>query len=109
MDLEVRDEAVIVHVSGEVDLVTVPVVDEQLTEAVRVAPPAPVVLDMTNVVFLASAGLSLLIKHARGCAEAGTSLRVVAADRAVLRAIDITGLAGTMTVVSTVEEALTAT
>jgi len=102
-----RGAAVVVHVAGEVDLSSAAGLDQRLDEAERLVPqPVPVVLDLTDVTFLASVGLSLLIDHDRRCTQAGSALRVVAANRAVVRAIAVTGLTDTVTVVSTLAEAL---
>jgi len=107
MRREIRDTAVVVHVAGELDLVSAPILDQELTEVERLVPvPVPVVLDLTEVTFLASVGLSLLIDHDRRCSEAGSALRVVAVNRPVVRAIAVTGLADTVTVVSSIAEAI---
>jgi anti-sigma B factor antagonist len=82
--------------------------DRQLkTAETKVAPPAPVVLDLTGVVFLASMGLSLMVEHHQQCAEFGSRLVVVAVDRAALRPMQLTGLYGLLTIAPTVEAALT--
>ena len=112
--LQVRQEivhgAVVVHAVGELDMATRDLLDLQLQAAEsQVMPPAPVVLDLTGVVFLASMGLSLLVEHHQQCAELGSRLVVVATDRAVLRPIELTGLDETLTIASTVEAALTGT
>lgn len=104
---EMHGDAVVVHISGEVDLITAPVVDAQLAEAEEtVGSSALVVVDMTGVTFLASVGLSLLVEHDRRCSRAGTPLRVVATNRAILRAIAVTGLDKELAVTSTLAEAL---
>lgn len=104
---ESRDAAVIVHVAGELDLASAPILDQELTAVEQLVPlPVPVVLDLAEVTFLASVGLSLLIEHDRRCAEAGSALRVVAVNRPVVRAIAVTGLADTVTVVSSIAEAI---
>ncbi len=105
---EIVDGAVVVCAVGEVDMATRDLLDLQLQVAEsEVLPPAPVVLDLTGVVFLASMGLSLLVEHHQQCAEFGSRLVVVATDRAVLRPIELTGLDEALTIASTVEAALT--
>jgi anti-sigma B factor antagonist len=110
--LQVRHEsvagAVVVHIVGEMDMATRDLLDRHLLAAeTQLAPPAPVVLDLTGVVFLASMGLSLLIEHHQRCERAGSRLVVVATNRAVLRPIQITGLDQELTIVATVQAALT--
>jgi anti-sigma B factor antagonist len=111
--LRVRQEivggAVVVRAVGELDMATRELLDLQLQVAEsQVVPPAPIVLDLTGVVFLASMGLSLLVEHHEQCAEFGSRLVVVATGRAVLRPMQITGLDELLTIVATVEAALTA-
>jgi anti-anti-sigma factor len=65
-----------------------------------------VVLDLTDVSFLPSTGLALLVAHHDRCAGLGSPLRVVATDRRVLRPIEITGVDQMCVLVATVGEAL---
>jgi anti-sigma B factor antagonist len=104
---EMIDGTVVIHALGEVDMATRRVLDVQLQAAeTQVLPPAPVVLDLTGVTFLASMGLSLLVEHHEKCAEFGSHLVVVATALAVLRPIQLTGLDEVLTIVPTVEAAL---
>jgi anti-sigma B factor antagonist len=106
---EIVDGAVVVHALGEVDMATRKLLDLQLQAAEsQVVPPAPVVLDLTGVTFLASVGLSLLVEHHERCAESGSRLVLVANDRVVLRPMQITGLDNLVTIVPTVQAALAA-
>lgn len=105
--LETRGNAVVVHAVGDVDLATTPLLSEHLSQAeALLAPPAPLVLDMSGVEFLASVGLSELVKYADLCVDRGSRLVVVAAQRAVLRSMQLTGLTEMITVVPSVEDAL---
>lgn len=103
----VHNHAVIVHVAGEVDLLSSRTVDSQLEIAESlVVPPAPVVLDLTATAFFGSAGLSLLFKHTARCAKLGSQLLVVANHETVLRPITISGLDEAVEVVPTLAMAL---
>jgi anti-sigma B factor antagonist len=107
VDREVVDAAVVVRAHGDLDMATAELLDQQLRAAEAVvAPPAPVVLDLTGVQFLASTGLALLVTHHELCAEHGTPLRIVASHRQVLRPIQITGLQQKLVIVDTVADAL---
>jgi anti-sigma B factor antagonist len=105
---ERRGDAVIVHVTGELDLASVPVLDELLSETEALnEPPAPLVLDLTGVTFMGSCGLELLMRHEARCRVAGRTLRVVVANnRAVLRPLSLTGLTTAVTLVDTLADAL---
>lgn len=106
---EPDQQPVVVRVSGEVDITTAPLLDEQLGAAESaVTAPMPVILDLARVTFLASAGLSVLVRYGQRFAELGSQLRVVATDRAVTRPITMTGLEDVVAVFATEHEARTA-
>lgn len=80
-----------VAVAGEVDCSTAP----QLTsciDSLLAAAPREVVVDLTEVTFLDSAGLHALVTAHAGAERAGARLRVLVATRAALRPIQVTGL-----------------
>ena len=106
--LTVRTErlgaTVLVVVGGEIDLLTAPRVREAGTEALR-EQPTRLVLDLTEVVFLASAGLEAMVSLHEAAGDAA-ELRVVAGGTATLRPLEITGLTDLLDVYHTREEAL---
>jgi anti-sigma B factor antagonist len=89
----VENHSVVVRASGELDIVTAPRLSSQLdlAEAI-VVPPAPVVLDLARITFLASAGLSVLVNHHERCARLGSRLEIVVNGTAVTRPLEVTGL-----------------
>src|SRR5262245_32824538 len=93
VDRMVENHSVVVRAGGELDMLTAPVLSRQLelAEAI-VVPPAPVVLDLTRITFLSSAGLSVLLSHHKRCVALGSKLRIVASTRAVIRPLTLTGL-----------------
>jgi anti-sigma B factor antagonist len=96
-----RGDAIVIHVAGEMDMMTVRLLDEHLTEVARtVLPSTQVELDLGEVTFMGSAGLSCLLRHDERRRLAGGALRVVATSRAVRRAIELTGLHTVLTVVN---------
>jgi len=103
----VAEEAVVVTVTGGVDLCAAPAMISELDQARRAArAPRPVVVDLSGVDLLGSAGLSLLLEAEQGCAEAGTPLRLVASSRVVLRALEAADLRQVFAVSDTLESAL---
>lgn len=103
-----RGSAVVVAVSGDVDVLTAPrlrdALDRGLAEAGAVG--GPVVLDLTDVAFLASRGLSTILDAQREAGRA-TPLRVVVDHaRPVVRPIQLSGLDAVLTLFDTVEDAL---
>jgi anti-sigma B factor antagonist len=80
-------------VAGEVDTLTAPLLEAGVCELLDEAGAEPTVLviDLTDVTFLASSGLAVLIRGANRLAERGAQLRLVAATRAVTRPLELTG------------------
>ncbi|WP_036504136.1 MULTISPECIES: STAS domain-containing protein [Nocardia] len=96
--------AVVVTVAGEVDMNSAPELQSALDQALQDEPTA-VVLDMTEVGFLGSAGLSVLLASSQSTATG--SLRVVASP-AVRRPIEVTSLDALLRLFPTVADALAA-
>ncbi|PPI97248.1 STAS domain-containing protein [Nocardia nova] len=96
--------AVVVTVAGEVDMNSAPELQSALDRALQ-AEPTAVVLDMTEVRFLGSAGLSVLLATSQSTATGG--LRVVASP-AVRRPIEVTALDALLRLFPTVADALAA-
>jgi anti-sigma B factor antagonist len=99
--------AVVVTVTGEVDMLTAP----RLREAVRAALDDPrageVVIDLTAVTFLGSSGLAALVHARQDAARRGEPLRVVVDHaRPVIQPIKVTGLDGVLALYHRLDEAL---
>ncbi|WP_284742638.1 STAS domain-containing protein [Amycolatopsis sp. RTGN1] len=101
-----QGDAVVVEVAGDVDTTTAPALAQAAAEALTAAPPL-LVIDLTRVDFLASPGLTALLTIHRD-AGPGTVVRIVAAGRATLRPIQLTGLEESLSLFPTREAALTA-
>ncbi|WP_312871851.1 STAS domain-containing protein [Amycolatopsis acididurans] len=97
-----RDAVVVV--SGDIDMVTAPEFEKALIAAVREQPEA-LVVDMTGVAFLGSAGLTALVAARQQAGEV-TALRVVAKSSATARPLQLTGLDQEIPLYPTREEAL---
>ncbi|WP_233158110.1 STAS domain-containing protein [Actinokineospora bangkokensis] len=97
VELVAGDPAVI-RVSGALDLVLAP----ELERLVARTPGERLVVDLTDVDFLASAGMSALVRAHRE----RQALRVVATGRVVLRPLEITRLVDELDVYPTVAEAV---
>lgn len=106
---ERRRGKVIVRASGEIDAVTVDQLSDGLDAAEnRTKKPSPVVLDLSDITYLSSAGVAALVIHTRRYAEHGGTLRIVAAQPAVLRPISLTGADDALDVVPTLDQAVRA-
>lgn len=98
------DSAVVLHVYGEVDLSTSGELEEAVAAALAERPSA-LVVDLTDVTFLDSAGLGVLAHgHLKGSEL--TSFRVVVTNPVTLKPLKLTGLDGLLAVYNTVEAAL---
>ncbi|MCT2587905.1 anti-sigma factor antagonist [Actinophytocola gossypii] len=107
VDIDTRGSAVVVSVGGELDLATVPLLRERLdTLSDVVAVPSPLVVDLSGLSFIGSAGLALLVDLNNQCVERGVLLALVANGTVVPRAIQVTALDQVFSVHTSVDEAL---
>lgn len=87
-----RPDTVVLAVRGEIDTLTAPAftaaIDELLTASGEV-----LVMDLTEVRFLASSGLAAMISAAHRAEDRGIRLRLVITSRAVRRPLEVTGTA----------------
>jgi anti-sigma B factor antagonist len=82
--------ASVLVVVGELDMLTAPQLSQALDVALGAAPPV-LVVDLSGITFMDSAGLAVLLSAHREAGD-GTSLRVVANQRATLRPMQLTGV-----------------
>jgi anti-sigma B factor antagonist len=80
-----------VAVAGEIDCSTAPRLAAGLESALATG-PAELVVDLSEVSFLDSAGLHALVTAHTAAGRLGVRMRVLVATRAVLRPIQVTGL-----------------
>ena len=94
----------VVAASGAVDMLTAPRLQELVT-AVLAREPACLVIDLTHVDFLGSAGMQVLMT-ARNRLGPGTRLAVVADGPATARPLKITGITDFIEIFPTLDIAL---
>lgn len=100
-----RDHAIAI-VAGEIDISTVTRLRERLFELA--ARSRHLVIDLDQVTFIDSAGLSALVGTANRAAAHGTSLHVVCARPKTLKLFRLTGLDRRLPPAPTLDEALAA-
>jgi anti-anti-sigma factor len=88
----------VVDLDGEIDLATGDDFDAQLRSALTPG-SRRLVVDMTKVSFLGSAGLAALMSVRKQAAQQGTELHLVCSP-ATRRTIELVGLSGQFTLVS---------
>ena len=99
------DEVAVVEASGELDFYTGSEFNACLASAVESGAPR-VVVDLTQVTFIDSSALGMLVGIARQSAEHSTELMIVCPPGNVARVIAITGLNRVFAMYATREEAL---
>ena len=110
VDLDVTDRSgvPVVTLSGEVDMSVTDGLAEHLDGVARDGSPG-VVVDLTELEYLDSAGLALLLRLKKGLEERGQRLRlVVASDTLVANLFAITRANAIIPVDASVDEALAA-
>ncbi len=104
-EVEVTDGAVVLHVGGEVDVVTAPDFEKKLAGLVSTCERAVLVADLSRVRFLSSAGLAVLMRT-DDALEGRSRFLVVATGAATYRPMEVTGLTDELEVFDSVDAAL---
>ena len=100
-----HDGVSVVSVSGEIDLVTAPALEQAIGTVVADGPTA-LVVDLSGVDFLGSVGLEILAATHEKLGDSA-EFGVVARGPATRRPIHLTGLDKTFSLYPTLDEALT--
>jgi anti-sigma B factor antagonist len=88
---ETAGEQPAIYVRGEIDIVTAPQLHDALLSAFGADTPSGLI-DLSEVTFLDSTGLSVLVTAQKRCQDNGGALELVIASQIVLRVFEITGL-----------------
>ncbi|MET8849176.1 STAS domain-containing protein [Amycolatopsis sp. NPDC004625] len=102
--LESLDGATVLRVAGALDLALAPKLRRLAEHATRLGDRL-LVIDLTGVTFLASAGMAELVRAHRGT-TASAPLRVVASGRIALRPLELTRLVDELAIYPSLSEAL---
>lgn len=105
VDVERRGEVVVVHIGGEVDMLTTPTVSTVITEQLQTG-PSMLVLNLSTVGFLGSSGLAALVAAREEAGNRGVTLRLVGSGHAVQRPLTATGLAELFDIYDNLDAAL---
>jgi anti-sigma B factor antagonist len=99
------DHETVVSVTGELDLASSPALEEAL-EQLDGSEPRSVILDLTDVDFMDSAGLAVVVRAHQRAESAGTPFALVSASPQVRLLLSVTGMDERMTVAQTPQELL---
>ena len=102
---DVDEQTHVIAVRGEIHVSTAREFSERLNDAIREGKKA-VILDLTDVDFIDSTGLSVLLNGLRRVMRAGGRLVLVCANPTVMRLFEITRLDSTFEIVAARDEAL---
>jgi anti-anti-sigma factor len=100
---EPRAGLIVVHASGDLDLATAGQLERQLWE---VPPAAAVIADLSEVRFLAVAGIAVLLRAAGRARDERRGFAVVAVRHIVTRVLRVTGADREMNVFTSVSDAV---
>jgi anti-sigma B factor antagonist len=105
--LEVRSQgrATVIAISGELDLASSPALQEEL-DRVATSDAEMLVIDLRELDFMDSTGLSVLVRAHQRAEEQGRRLAMVKGPQQVQRLLSLTGVADRLTVVERPEELL---
>jgi len=81
----------VITVSGEVDLASSPELDTAIIAAIE-SGASSVAIDLTDVSFMDSSGLGVIVRGLKRCREADKDLDLVITNERVLKVFGITGL-----------------
>ena len=101
-----HDGVSVVSVAGEIDMLSAPELRSCVSQ--QLGGCSTLVLDLTNVSFLGSAGLAVLVEALQHSKRRGIALRIVAVERAVTRPLVATGLGDVFSVYPTLADATAA-
>jgi anti-sigma B factor antagonist len=97
----------VLHVRGEVDVASAPVFHASLHELIGRDADA-VVVDLSQVSFIDSTGLGVLVSAETQVRETGRSIRLVVTHPQIMRLLELTGLDEVFTILSSTRDAVTA-
>jgi anti-sigma B factor antagonist len=100
-----QGDVTIVEVIGNLDMAAAPVLAHHLGVALRRRPPV-LVVDLTHVKFLTTAGMSILMEAHRTCQDSSMTFAVVAEGPLTMRPMQLLGIDGLFPVHPTISAAL---
>jgi anti-sigma B factor antagonist len=106
LSAESRGDTMIITISGDLDIVTSPELDECLTQAE--SGHSSIILDFGEVSFLDTSALAVIVGHWKKAEARGGTLALANARYRYTKTLWITGLADKLTLYDTVDEGLAA-
>jgi len=101
-----RGDCMVITIRGDLDIVTSPQLDECLSAAENTH--TRIILDLTDVDFLDTSALAVIVGHWKKAEAAGGTLALAGARYRYTKTLWITGLADKLTLYETVDEGVLA-
>jgi anti-sigma B factor antagonist len=98
-------QAVVIGVSGELDLASSPALEQELERGVA-SQAELVIVDLRNLEFMDSTGLSVLVRAHQRATESGQRFGVVRGPQQVQRLLSLTGVADRLNLADSPDELL---
>ena len=105
VDVHDDDEAVLIGVSGELDLASSPELERELDRGTA-SDVKLLIIDLRELEFMDSTGLSVLVRAHQKAMQSGKRFAIVKGPQQVQRLLSLTGVAERLTVVDSPEELL---
>jgi anti-sigma B factor antagonist len=102
---QLRDDAWVISLAGEVDLYTAPEFKQQLLDVIAKG-GKQLIVDFTNTTFIDSTTLGVLVGGVKRLREQNGHLSLVCSDRNITKIFEITGLDRVFTIYKTRAEAV---
>jgi anti-sigma B factor antagonist len=105
MQIEItsNSDSQVITVSGEVDLATSPELDVAIIGALESGTQS-LVIDLSDVSFMDSSGLGVIVRGLKRCREADKDLDLVISNERVLKVFGITGLDQVIPIHASIED-----
>ena len=91
---------------GDLDAHTAPTLQKAVDRTIATAPSSSIIIDLTDVPFIDSSGLSVIVAAHSRLTDAGAGVRLVANSPRVTKVLALTGLDAIIPTFPTVEAAL---
>jgi anti-sigma B factor antagonist len=104
VEVREQDGAALIAISGELDLASAPALEETLDHALK-SDVRLVILDLRDLEFMDSTGLSVLVRGHQAAEEAGRRLTLIQGPPQVKRLLNLTGVTERLIVVDSPEDA----
>ena len=103
--VEEKDGAVIISLAGEIDMKCSSELRAKFMELFK-SRPAVLIVDMTEVEFMDSSGLAILVEALKWCRQNDSKLKLVGMVQTVRNVFEISRLDSIFQICDTIEEAL---